>query len=372
MARRSRFAAALPYLASAAILGLLAFPGPVRASTVIPVDLEISGTIRSGSSITVTPIYPDGFALPPDQICAYELAWGDTTSLVDRRYNETFGDIVLRGHADQGFCGQWRVTLPYSASATWIVNFNFDGGAGGYTFQPVWTQRAGWTPYLKGSNGPGASAGIAASNLPGAWMKLPATITVGDRVTAQVTPFGGYVQSAAGAHWTARPAAGGTAMADLVNHELSMTFTATVTGGIVVAYNDFAGPGRSTSAAADPRVRPRPTPSPKPAAIATGTPTPAPTPTPTPEPTATATVEPAPTLAPVASPSPIQVALAVDPTPSPVPTPRMTIEPARATARPALVPTLFALVAISLGAVALVLYKNVRRRAAPWRSDTGR
>ena len=279
-------------------LGLACVMAPsVWAVESVPVSLNVSPNPASGSITTFTPVYPDGFVVPDDATCSWELLWGNTASLLNHTYDETFGSILVRGRSADGYCSPWQVSLPYSASASWIYNYVI--GSPTVVFD---TSAIAQYAIMSGANGAPTGTGIASSTLPGVWLSLPHGGQVGDDLTATAHPFGGYVQPPNGAHWAAGVGPSGKVTDAETNHSLTFTFTATQAGVVSVFYNDtgemsgdnFAGAG------IDPRVEAAPPP-----------PTPAPTPRP---PT------PAPATKPPITATPTTAANASERAPGPTPT----------------------------------------------------
>jgi hypothetical protein len=221
------------------------------ASTVIDVTLSRTANPTSGSAFTFTPRYSNGFVPPDDATCSYELRWGDHTSLYDNVYNATFGSVLVRGSAQDGFCGPWTFTLPYSAGAEWMYNFTID--AAGHSFDTSSYAPGPGYPTFRGTNGAPAGSGITTSTIPGVWLSMPKGTLIGDQVTATAHPFGGYVMPPSGAFWDAYEV--GCNCRDFArldfSHSLTWTFTAAASGTIAVFYNDhgemdgtnFAGAG---------------------------------------------------------------------------------------------------------------------------------
>jgi hypothetical protein len=241
---------------SGALLGSAGVP-IAAADTGIDVTMSRSANPTSGSAFTFTPHYSNGFVPPDAAICAWELRWGDHTSLYDNVYNQSFGSVAIRGAARDGFCGPWTFTLPYSAGAEWLYNFGI--GVAGYYFDTMSFIPGPGFPTFHGTNGAPAGSGITTSNLPGVWLSMPNGTLIGDQVTATAHPFGGYVMPASGAFWDAYSVTCNCrdfARLDF-SHSLTWTFTASVPGTIAVFYNDkgemdgtnFAGAG------IDPRVK---------------------------------------------------------------------------------------------------------------------
>jgi hypothetical protein len=251
------------------VLATLGHPPSVRADSPIAVTMDLSGHPRSGSAFTFTLGFPNGFSVPADATCSWELRWGDTASLYHSEFNETFGSIEMRGNAASAYCDHWTLTIPYSASAQWLYDYQmYDSSNTAYDLTSFESGQG--LPIIAGSNGVPAGSGIASSSLPGVWLSMPKGSLVGDRVTATAHPIGGYTQPPGGALWLAGVGTGGSpTIASETNHRLTFTFTAKVAGSISVFYNDkgeiyngdFAGAG------IDPRVgrrAPKPTPLPTP------------------------------------------------------------------------------------------------------------
>ena len=68
---------------------------------------------RTGERFTIRPVYTPGYVPPPDAMCRWEFRWGDTASLRDNEFNETFGFVLFEGTAGEGFCSEWTFTLPW-------------------------------------------------------------------------------------------------------------------------------------------------------------------------------------------------------------------------------------------------------------------
>ncbi len=310
MSGRRRVTGWLAVLSLSLTVALLAVghPAGARADSPIAVTMGLSGHPRSGSAFTFSLGFPDGFTVPAGATCSWELRWGDAASLHHNEYNETFGSIEMRGKASDGYCDHWTLTMPYSASAQWLYDYQmYDASSTDYdltSFEP-----GPGLPILAGSNGAAAGSGIGSSSLPGVWLSMPKGSLVGDRVTATAHPVGGYVQPPGGASWLAGVGTGGSpTIASETNHRLTFSFTAKVAGSISVFYNDkgesyngdFAGAG------IDPRVGRR---APKP--------TPAPTPKPSPPPASAASATAAASGAATAGPSSPSQASDGPPVPSP-------------------------------------------------------
>jgi hypothetical protein len=306
-------------VASALSVGL-AIPAGVRADSSIDVTMTLSSHPVSGSSFTFTPQFPDGFVVPADAICAWELRWGDAASLRNHTYNETFGSVAMRGHATDGYCKPWKLTLPYSASAEWMYNFAINSE--GETYDLTAFIPGPDLPTFRGSNGVAPGTGIASSTIAGVWLSLPKGAIVGDRVTATAHAMGGYVQPPGGAYWLAGVGTSGSpTIASQTNHRLTFTFTASVAGTISVFYNDTGEVynGNFAGAGIDPRVRkpapPAPAPTPRPTLKPTARPSPTPRPTPSAAPSSVST--PSPPASPTSGPSGLLAAAGLGAAPSP-------------------------------------------------------
>lgn len=247
------------FLVAVGFLGALLWTSgaPVAAvSTEIKVTLTGSAHPLSGSPFTFTPHYSNGFVPPDDAICAWELRWGDHTSLHDNVYNETFGSVLIRGSARDGFCGPWTFTLPYSAGSEWLYNFTI--GAAGYYFDTTSFAPGPDFPTFHGTNGSPVGSGIPLSNLPGVWLSMPKGTLIGDQVTVTAHAFGGYVVPPSGAFWDAYDVdCNCRDFARVDSHSLTWTFTAAVPGTIAVFYNDHGEMDGTNFAGAgiDPRVK---------------------------------------------------------------------------------------------------------------------
>jgi hypothetical protein len=291
----------LAWLATtAAFVAVLARPAAVAADSTVVVTMSLSPHPVSGSSFTFTPHFPDGFVVPDDAVCSWELVWGDMASLINHTYDETFGSIEMRGHSTDGFCDPWTLRLPYSASAAWLYSFGI--GSDGVNYDLTSFIPGPNFPIFHGSNGVPPDTGITSSTIPGVWLSMPKGSFVGDLVTVTAHPVGGYDQPPGGALWQAGTGTCGCPIfASQTNHKLSFTFTAKVPGTISVFYNDKGEifNGNFAGAGIDPKIRRRPAPAPTPAP--TPKPTVKPTPKPTPQPTTAATQAPA-AVSPIPSP----------------------------------------------------------------------
>lgn len=236
MFRPRRLGATLALLLGATLSGVpqaaAAVPGTVH------VTMTLSAHPVSGSSFTFTPGFPTGFVMPVDATCSWELAWGSDNSLRRHQYDETYGSVLFRGKATDGYCDPWTITLPYSASRQWLYDFGMSDGAGTY-YDTTAFDPGPDLPIFVGSNGSPAGTGLTTSNLPGVWLSLPHGTLIGDRVTATAHPVGGYVMPPGGALWEAGVGTCGCpVIARSTNHRLTFTFTVTTAGTIVVGYND--------------------------------------------------------------------------------------------------------------------------------------
>jgi len=235
---RLRRAVGLAAIVGSLVVALAPAPALADAPTPASVVVQVSGAFASGQQVTLTPeftpAFPDGYQMPATTVCSWELLWGDTASLANHVYDETFGSLLLRGKAPDGFCGPWTFTVPYSASGRWEYRFTYGDTAGGveipYTF-------------MNGTNGAPAGSGVTESTLPGVWLSMPHGTRQGDTVTATAHPFGGYAIPTGGTHWDVYSGCNcQPAFASATNHQLSFTFTAKVAGTIVVFYNDSGSP----------------------------------------------------------------------------------------------------------------------------------
>jgi hypothetical protein len=91
--------------------------------------IAVSGDVRTGHPITLTPTVPAGLVYPAGTVCWWELYWGDDASLYYGNRNETFGGITISGPVSGGYCNPWTVTIPWVPQRQFLVSFRADTGA---------------------------------------------------------------------------------------------------------------------------------------------------------------------------------------------------------------------------------------------------
>lgn len=201
---------------------------------------------RTGEPFTIRPVYSPGYVPPPDALCRWEFRWGDTSSLRDNEFNETFGFLLFEGTAADGFCGEWTFTLPWVPVPQFEVDFR---GPVPMARSGVWPDREVFRAVESGTD-----RRIRASNLPIAQV-LPSTYTpiVGRSVTYTRYLVGGA--STGMATWTAHLGTGDDPIV-WERHTTSSTFTITppTTGRLLVQWYKETD-GRLLSAGYDPPVR---------------------------------------------------------------------------------------------------------------------
>jgi hypothetical protein len=159
------------------------------------VQLEFPLPARTGEPFTIRPVYSDGYVPPPSAKCSWELRWGNTKSLIDNEFDETFGGMYFDGFASDGFCGEWTFTLPWVPVRQFEVSF--DGPA---TLVRTGTRQENFIQAAE----VGTDRRIRESTLPIAQV-LPSTYTpvVGEPVTYTRYLIGGAT-ACCQMWWTAR------------------------------------------------------------------------------------------------------------------------------------------------------------------------
>lgn len=210
------------------------------------VTFEYPLPARTGQPFTIRPVYSPGYVPPPDAMCRWEFRWGDTPSLRDNAFNETFGFLLFEGTAAEGFCGDWTFTLPWVPVPQFELDFR----------GPVQTARSGSWPDREVFKAVvvGTDRRIRQSNLPIAQV-LPSTYTpiAGRSITYTRYLVGGA--STGMATWTASLGTGDDPIV-WERRTTSSTFTITppTTGRLLVQWYKEAD-GRLLSAGYDPPVR---------------------------------------------------------------------------------------------------------------------
>jgi len=158
---------------------------------------------RTGELFTVRPVYSDGYTVPAGAVCRWEVRWGNTSSLRDNDFDETFGGMLFEGRADDGFCGEWTFTLPWVPVPQFEINLDVPD---------VGSVRSGEWPdrELVHATVAGTDRRIYQSTLPIAQV-LPSTYTpvVGQPVTYTRYLVGG-ASGCCNPVWTARLGSGET------------------------------------------------------------------------------------------------------------------------------------------------------------------
>ena len=198
---RTRAATAL-----AALFAISLVPPAVAAFEYyeLNVTFEQPRAAVTGSLYTVRPVYPDGYVVPSDALCAWRLRWGDDASLWESRYNETYGRVDFEVPAAEGGCTEWTFTLPYGPALQYQFEFSLclPTSPGSY-----------WCPFAMTDDSTEgvfqAAFGttdrhIWKSNLPVAYL-LPDTFiaTVGKPVTYRLYGSEGYTPPTSSTTWSA-------------------------------------------------------------------------------------------------------------------------------------------------------------------------
>lgn len=240
--RRAR----LMFMVLAIALPLAAAPTVTAVDESAQVSFDYPLPARTGEPFTIRPVYSLGYTPPPDAMCRWEFRWGDTASLRDSAFNETFGFLLFEGTAAEGFCGDWTFTLP------WVPVPQFELAFSG----PVPMARSGSWPDREIFKALVSKTDrrIRESNLPIAQV-LPSTYTpiAGRSITYTRYLVGGA--SPGPATWTAHLGTGDNPVV-WERHTTSSTFTITppTTGRLLVQWYKETD-GRLLSAGYDPPVR---------------------------------------------------------------------------------------------------------------------
>jgi hypothetical protein len=222
------------------------------ASDKVPIEpavwFEYPLPAKTGQPFTIRPVFSPGYVVPAGTVCRIEFRWGDTPSLRDNDFNDTFGFLLFEGTAADGFCGEWTFTLP------WVPYPQFELSWRG----PAQQLRSGEWPdrEIFQAQVVGTDRRIRESNLPIAQV-LPSTYTptIGQPITYTRYLIGG-ASGAGAAVWTARLGTG----EDPTRWErwtTSSTFTITPphSGDLFVQWNRESD-GRLLIAGYDPPVKP--------------------------------------------------------------------------------------------------------------------
>ena len=235
----------LASIVSAAALLAALTASPVAAAEPT-VSFEYPLPARTGQPFTIHPVYSDGFVPAPTDVCRWEFRWGNTASLRDNEFDDTFGFLLFEGAAADGFCGDWDFTLPWVPVPQFEVDFR---GPVPTARSGIWPDREVFTATVSGTE-----RRITASNLPLAQV-LPSTYhpTAGDPITYTRYLVGG-LPSAGEATWTAHLGSGeNPTVWDKHGTSSTFTFTPKTTGRLLVQWYRETG-GYLVSAGYDPTV----------------------------------------------------------------------------------------------------------------------
>ena len=215
-------------------------------------SLEISAAPTTGHAVTLAPVLPSDYTIPPGSACSWELRWGTTEALDQTFSGETFGGMYFVQPASEGGCGPWTFTLP------WVPVRQFD------------------VIVLLGTPDPGPDIAFGArahrrftaavdstdrriynSNLPIAQV-LPNTYApiVGQPITYTRYLIGGAT-NCCNPNWSARLGDGDHALGWSQAGGATFTITPPVTGDVLVQWNASGSNNRFLNAYYDPAVRTR-------------------------------------------------------------------------------------------------------------------
>jgi hypothetical protein len=224
--------------------------------------IEVPQPAVTGRPFTIRPIHPPGLEPTPGTICRTEFRWGNSKALFNGQTDNTFGGILFEGPASEGFCGEWRFTLPWVPFPQY--DYHMDAGYG-----------AGFRKTFKATVG-GTSPHLGPSNLPLVYVLKSSQ----DAIVGQPMTFTLYRLNGAGAGATGRWVGnlvepGGTTGAGVAFHKTggsTFTFTPNRAGYWLGGWD--AGPGYPTvlSGYYDPPVRAAPVKPATPAAASTAVP----------------------------------------------------------------------------------------------------
>jgi hypothetical protein len=213
-------------------------------------SVEVSGDLRTGHAVTITPSIPDGLDVSPGG-CDWELRWGNNRSLDDLDFDETFGGMHFMVPGSAGGCGPWTFTLPWVPVRQFdvIVSIYEEEGGGGFAMGA-----RGHARFTAGVDS--TERRILSSNLPTAQV-LPSTYTpiVGSPITYTRYLLGG-AGSCCDARWTARLGKSENPIQWTQTGGSTFTFTPHSAGDLFVGWDRFGGPSL-LSAYYDPPVRDR-------------------------------------------------------------------------------------------------------------------
>lgn len=228
----------------ASVLSGLFVVGPALAGEPVAVTFELPRPAVTGEPFTIRPIYPDGVTLETAETqCQWELEWGDTAALRDRKRNDTYGSTWMWGPMSQGFCDEWTFSLPYTAGLIYRYRFllmdqtGFLFDSGKLNTSPEEYNEA---PRFTGTVG-STVPGFTASNIPLAWLSRDdATLVVG-----QPTTFRLHTIDFTPAPWYSRWYAmdwdedGGCCRESIISYDDgdAFTFTPTIPGHYVVHWD---------------------------------------------------------------------------------------------------------------------------------------
>lgn len=206
----------------------------------------------TGQPFTFEPVVPDGYLLPPDGGCRWELRWGDDAALT-AQFNETYGGMVFDVAAKNGRCPSWTFTLPWVPVPQFDLNLALTTYSGNEVGSFAYAHKRFMATV--GSS----ERRITSSNLPIAQV-LPSTYTpiVGQPITYTRYLIGGAVGGSS-PHWTAHLGSGEDPIVwERVTTASTFTITPPRTGPLLVQwYREIDG--KLLSAGYDPPVRVRDT-----------------------------------------------------------------------------------------------------------------
>ena len=229
-------------------------PGYTTAVTVFATfALEFPVAAQTGQPFTVHVHYSAGFTPPPDDVCIWEVRWGDVASLRDNEFDETFGGMLFQGTPGQGYCNDWTFTLPWVPEPRFEFNLSMQNASD--IRSTAWPDRN-----LVMAKVVGTDRRIRQSSLPIAQV-LPSTYApiVGQPITYTRYLIGGAA-TCCKARWSATLGSGETPLFwEKITTSATFTITPPKPGAMVVGWDRFNAGGAHLSAYYDPPVRRRDT-----------------------------------------------------------------------------------------------------------------
>lgn len=234
--------------------GLSSIPAFATVQTVPAQSIDVSPNPTTGHLVTITPVLPDDYTVPPGDGCSWEFRWGTSDALDTTFTGDTFGGLYFNVLAGDGGCGPWTFTLPWVPYRQFDVIVNvFHIESDGGMLQSIHAQKR-FTAAVDSTE-----RRILTSNLPIAQV-LPSSYTpiVGLPITYTRYLLGGAT-ICCNDSWNARIGGGDNPVVYNQQHGATFTFTPSTTGDLVVGWQREA-PNRLVLAGYyDPPVRRRDT-----------------------------------------------------------------------------------------------------------------